>query len=972
MSPLATYKQAFHERVLPFVSKPSRYLSGEWNTLRKDLASVRLKVALAFPDAYEIGMSHLGLKLLYQLLNKVEGIAAERVYAPWTDAEDLMRRHAIPLCSHESGLALSAFDIVGFTLQYELCYPTILHMLALGGVPLRSAARDERHPLVIAGGPCAYNPEPIADFIDAFLIGDGEEAALDICRAWLAWRGSGGGREKLLEAMKAIPGVYVPLIRRAGEVVRKRTALKLDVVDYGKLPVPFMEIVHDRANIEVMRGCTQGCRFCQAGYLYRPLREHGAEAIRGMTRRALEGTGYEEVSLSSLSIADLSCLRDLVPPLMAELVPDKTALSLPSLRVEALNRNQEIADEIGKVRRTGFTIAPEAGSARLRKVINKEGFDEEDILRAARNAARAGWESVKFYFMIGLPTETQHDLDEIVRVARECARIGSKESRRGFGVTVSTSSFVPKPHTPFQWFPQEPMDVLKEKQAHLRGRLREARVEFKWHHVESSFLEGLVSLGGREVAAAVERAEALGCRFDGWTEHLRFDRWMQACAEAGVDPHHVVNRPRNLEEPLPWDHIDCGVSKKFLAREYKKALEVKGTPDCHVGPCSNCGEVCVPDWRTWAEKVGLLTVASHESRVTGHEDAQPVATRPQEVGLLPLSTRDSGPATRDHGRTAGEAAAPVLSLGPMREFDEAFEWRDATLEEAEASGVWNLEAAAGGVEAGAGGGSAASGGDAPAGDGRGEPGPPPGVPAVQRLHITFRKGGELRYLSHLEVVRCLIRAMRRAGLPLAYSGGYSPQPRVSLASALAVGVAGLRELAEVELRERVEPGAFVARLNGQLPEGLLVLGAWEAPLHGGAALGQRVRGAVYALDAQPNGASAQISAEACRAFLAQASIVVEVFKKGKMVSVDVRPFIRAFTPAAPSAGDGPQAGGDPATDDGGPLRWELALHAGPTGSVRPQAIFRRFLETAVPAEAVAGIEATLQVTRTALELDGTP
>jgi radical SAM family uncharacterized protein/radical SAM-linked protein len=936
MSPLATYKHAFNEKVLPFVSKPSRYISGEWNTLGKDLARARLKAALAFPDAYEIGMSHLGLKLLYQLLNQVEDIAAERVYAPWTDAEDLMRRHAIPLCSHESGLPLSAFDLVGFTLQYELCYPTLLHMLALGGVPLRSAARDGRHPLVVAGGPCAYNPEPIADFVDAFLIGDGEEAALEMCRAWLDWRASGGGRGKLLEALKAIPGVYVPLLHRPGEVVRKRTALNLDVVDAGRFPVPFMEIVHDRANIEVMRGCTQGCRFCQAGYLYRPLREHGADAIRRMTRRAIEGTGYEEVSLSSLSIADLSCLRDLVPPLMAELVPDKTSLSLPSLRVEALNRNREIAEEIGRVRRTGFTIAPEAGSARLRKVINKEGFDEEQILTAARNAARAGWESVKFYFMIGLPTETQEDLEELVRVARESHRIANGESRRGFGVTVSASSFVPKPHTPFQWFPQEPMEVLKEKQQYLRAKLREARIDFKWHHVQSSFLEALVSLGGREMAGAVERAEALGCRFDGWTEHLKFDVWMRACAEAGVDAQRIVNRPRNIEEPLPWDHIDCGVSKKFLQREYRKALQVKGTPDCHVGPCSNCGEVCVPDWRTWAEKVGLLQVPT---------------------------TRDPGPGTRDHGRAAGETAeAPVLSLGPLREFDEAFESREATVEEAEASGIWTLEAAVGGGdEAAAAPDAGAPRADPAGGDRPGPGGPHPSAPPVQRLYFYFHKMGDLRFLSHLEVVRGLSRAMRRAGLPLAYSQGYNPQPRVSVASALPVGVAGLRELAEVELRERVEPGAFAARLNGQLPEGLRVLGAWGAPVHGGEALGQRVRGAVYSLTARANGAAAHLTPAACEAFLARPSIVLEVFKKGKMVPVDVRPFIRGFRPS----GNGQTREG---RADG--LRWELALHAGPGGSVRPQAIFRSFLEAAVPAEAVGGIEATLQVTRTALEIDG--
>ena len=957
MSPLFTYKQTFNEKVLPFVSKPSRYISGEWNTLQKDLGRVRLKVVLAFPDAYEIGMSHLGLKLLYQLLNKVGDIAAERVYAPWTDAEDLMRQHGLPLCSHESGLPLSAFDLIGFTLQYELCYPTILHMLALGGVPLRSAARDERHPLVMAGGPCAYNPEPIADFMDAFLIGDGEEAALEICRAWLDWRASGGSRVKLLEALKAIPGVYVPLLHRPGDVVRKRTALKLDVVDYGKLPVPFMEIVHDRANIEVMRGCTQGCRFCQAGYLYRPLREHGAEKIRQMTRRAIEGTGYEEVSLSSLSIADLSCLRDLVPPLMADLVPDKTALSLPSLRVEALNRNKEIADEIGKVRKTGFTIAPEAGSARLRKVINKEGFDEADILTAARNAARAGWESVKFYFMIGLPTETQQDLDELVRVSRESHRIANSESRRGFGVTVSASSFVPKPHTPFQWFPQEPMAVLKEKQQYLRAKLREARLDFKWHHVESSFLEGLVSLGGREVGAVVERAEALGCRFDGWTEHMKFDVWMRACAEAGVDPHRIVNRPRNPEEPLPWDHIDCGVSKKFLQREYRKAFQVKGTPDCHVGPCSNCGEVCVPDWRTWAEKVGLLQVATTQEAGPGTRDhVRPVA---------------DGPAGGRPGASpSGENDAPVLSLGPMREFDEAFESRDATVEEAEASGIWNLEAAVGGVEGAAGPSSAAAPAEATGGErtdadepqgSDGPNGPPPSAPPVQRLHFLFRKVEDLRFLSHLETVRTLSRAIRRAGLPLAYSQGYNPQPRISVASALPVGVAGLRELAEVELRERAEPGAFAARLNAQLPEGLRVLGAWEAPLHGGVALGHRVRGAVYNLAAQANGAGAYLTPAACEAFLAQASIVVEMFKKGKMVPVDVRPFIRDFHPSA---------AGPPAAGRGEGLLWELALRAGPGGSVRPHAIFRRFLEAAVPAGAVREIEATLQVTRTALEIDG--
>ena len=458
-----SYKSALAEHILPFVTKPSRYIAGEWNTVYKDPATSEVRIALAFPDAYEIGMSHLGLKILYQLLNARPEISAERAYAPWPDAEALFRQHHIPLCSHESGLPLRSFDILGFTLQYELSFTTVLNMLELSGLPLRSSDRDARHPLVVAGGPVAFNPEPMADFIDAFLIGDGEEATLELCTVVREWKRSGGGREDLLRAVKGVAGMYVPALHAPGETVRKRTALGLDGFDYGRLPVPYMETVHDRANIEVMRGCTQGCRFCQAGYIYRPMRELSAPRIRAMVDRAVRGTGYEEISLSSLSIADLSCLRDLVSPLMASLAPEKTSLSLPSLRVEALNRDKQIAEEIGKVRKTGLTIAPEAGSARLRAVINKQGFDEEQIFGAVRNAACAGWESVKLYFMIGLPTETQADLDDLLRVARESARIARRERPRGFGLTVSASSFVPKAHTPFQWFALEPMEALQQK-----------------------------------------------------------------------------------------------------------------------------------------------------------------------------------------------------------------------------------------------------------------------------------------------------------------------------------------------------------------------------------------------------------------------------------------------------------------------------------------------------------------------------
>jgi len=871
--PLASQKSIIAEHVLPLVNKPSRYIAGEWNAVVKDPAKVEIRLALAFPDAYEIGMSHLGLKVLYQLLNARPDILAERAYAPWVDAEALFRQHGIPLCSHESGLPLASFDILGFTLQYELSFATILNMLNLAGIPMRAVERDARHPLVVAGGPVAFAPEPLADLIDAFLIGDGEEATLELCGVVLEWKKAGGSRADLLRAVKRIPGMYVPAMHEPGEVVRKRTALKLDVVDYGRFPIPYMDIVHDRASIEVMRGCAQGCRFCQAGYIYRPIREHSAERIRAMVDQARAGTGYEEVSLSSLSIADLSCLRDLVPPLMASLIPDKTSLSLPSLRVEALNRNKEIAREIGKVRKTGFTIAPEAGSARLRKVINKEGFDEDQIFTAVQNAAQAGWESVKFYFMIGLPTETQSDLDELVRVAKESARIARRENPRGFGLTVSASSFVPKPHTPFQWFAQEPMPILREKQAYLRGRLREGRIDFKWHHVESSFLEAVFTLGGREVGAAIALGQQRGCRFDGWTEQLRFDTWMEALADAGVDPYAIANRPRGLDEPLPWDHIDCGVSKQFLKREHKKALQVKGTPDCHVGPCSNCGEICVPNWRTWAQEAGVLQVEPSA------EDAPP-----------------------------GEASAAKLS-------------QDS-----------------------------------------GEPraGAPAGAPVqpVQRIRFEFQKVGELRYLSHLELMRALQRALRRAGVPLAYTQGFNPQPKVSVAQALAVGVEGLRELGEVELTSRVEPADFLARWNGQLPPELKILRAWEAPLHG-PSLSAGVRGAAYQVRLLPNGwdpttLAALGNAGACAEFLAQGPIPVEVSKKGQMVTLDARPFVQEFT----------------AMSENGCPEWGLVLRAGLGGSVKPQAVMRNFLGRWVAPGELDRMVSSLRITRTALALEG--
>ncbi|PWB45834.1 MAG: B12-binding domain-containing radical SAM protein [Candidatus Methylomirabilota bacterium] len=845
------------DEILPKVSKPSRYIGMEWNAVTKDPATASVRIALAFPDTYEIGMSHLGLKILYQILNRRPEFMAERVYAPWTDAEALLRQHRIPLCSLESGYSLADFDLIGFTLQYELSYTNILNMLDLAGIPLTSAERREGDPFVIGGGSVGFNPEPIAEFFDLFVLGDGEEVVLEICEAAAAWKGSGGRREALLEAWARIPGCYVPALHQ-GETIRKRTAIHLDGIDYGAFPVPFMEIVHDRVSIEVMRGCTQGCRFCQAGYLYRPLRERSAEEIRALAAQAVRQTGYEEVSLASLSIADLTVLPDVVPSLMDQLTPEKISLSLPSLRVETLNRFPQVAEEISRVRKTGFTIAPEAGSRRLRKVINKEGFDEEQIFTAVRNAAKSGWESVKFYFMIGLPTETQEDLDELVRITRESARIARAESARGFGLTVSTSPFVPKPHTPFQWFAQDPMELLQEKQEFLKRKLREVRVSYKWHNVRSSFLEAVFSLGDRSLGPAIRRGYELGCRLDGWTEHLKFDRWMQAFDETGIDPKAIANRPRNPDEPLPWDHIDTGVTKAFLQREYKKALEARTTVDCHTSTCTACGEICMPNWPAWAEQVGM-----------------------------------------DIGRR--QAAGGRCGANPQP--------------------------------------------------------PTPNPQPIQRLRFVFQKVGMLRFLSHLEVMRALSRALRRAGIAVAYSQGFNPQPKLSLALALPVGVEGLAELGDLELRTTMAPEELSTRVNRCLVDGLQLVRAWEVPLTA-PSLTTSVREGAYRVSLPLDGMSTeiaeQLSAQAlCDAWLDRPSIVVSVERKEGRREVDARPQILGLTVLP---------------EEDGALCWALRLQTGQGVGVRPQAIMTSLLREA-PNGMCEGWETRLRVARTALILD---
>jgi radical SAM family uncharacterized protein/radical SAM-linked protein len=767
-----------YQDILGLVQTPTRYAGNEINAVKKDLDQVDLTFALVFPDLYEIGTSHFGIQILYSILNREPDIAAERFFAPAPDMEALMRQKQIPSLSMESRTPLDQFDIIGISLLYELNFTNILTLFSLSNIPFYAEQRDPVFPLVIGGGPCAFNPEPLADFFDAFVIGDGEAVVLEISKTVIRFKQQGDGKKAtLLRMLSGIDGVYVPKfftpsfddngcqrlspVREDYARVKRAFVPELTVGQFPVAPiVPFGKPVHDRLRLEIARGCTRGCRFCQAGMIYRPVRERSLDDLIDITQASLAATGYSDISLLSLSTGDYSQLPELMTRLLAISQDQCNAISLPSIRAERLT--PELMNLIKTVRKTGFTIAPEAATQRLRDIINKN-LTEDSIANTVKNAFELGWKHIKLYFMMGLPFEEAQDIQAMCDLSRRLAAEYAKGKR---GINVSVTTFIPKPHTPFQRHPQLTLDAANERLDYLKKHMTHPKVSLKWQDPCMSVVEGVFSRGDRKLSSLLTAAFEAGCRLDGWNDYFDFDKWQAAFDRTGIDPDFYTSRHREKNEPLPWDHIDTGVSAQYLEKEWENAACQALTPDCRDQDCTGCGVCDFKQIRPrlyTAKGKGGKTAPDNTQNPGSGTAANPV---PDDPSAARSGASGTAPGPAHTNMKKSQAPRPARQLP-----DDAF----------------------------------------------------------ARFQVTFSKLEDARFFGHLELASIVQRAVKRAGLTVKYSQGFNPSMRMAFDNALPVGMESEQETFTIFLDRHLTPGAVKQALNRQLPAGLAVTDCKMAP-----------------------------------------------------------------------------------------------------------------------------------------------